>query len=58
MDAGTTEASVGSSSEEDSPMSDVMEPMIHEDQLPGHESKLDPKPDWEPRYNGSDRLTG
>ena len=39
-------------------MSDVMEPMIHEDQLPGHESKLEPKPDWEPRYNGSDRLKG
>ena len=37
-------------------MSDVMEPMIHEDQLPGHESKLEPKPDWEPRYKGSDRL--
>ena len=36
--------------------SDVMEPMIHEDQLPGHESKLEPKPDWEPRYEGSDRL--
>ncbi len=39
-------------------MSDVMEPMIHEDQLPGHESQLDPKPDWEPRYKGSDRLKG
>jgi NAD(P)-dependent dehydrogenase (short-subunit alcohol dehydrogenase family) len=39
-------------------MSDVMEPMIHEDQLPGHESKLEPKPDWEPRYRGSDRLKG
>jgi len=39
-------------------MSDVMEPMIHEDQLPGHESKLAPKPDWEPRYAGSDRLKG
>jgi NAD(P)-dependent dehydrogenase (short-subunit alcohol dehydrogenase family) len=38
--------------------SDVMEPMIHEDQLPGHESQLEPKPDWEPRYKGSDRLTG
>ena len=37
-------------------MSDVMEPMIHEDQLPGHESQLEPKPDWEPRYAGSDRL--
>ena len=30
--------------------------MIHEDQLPGHESKLEPKPDWEPRYPGSGRL--
>src|SRR5690349_16854770 len=39
-------------------MSDVVEPMIHEDQLPGHESKLQPKPDWEPRYKGSDRLKG
>ena len=37
-------------------MSDVVEPMIHEDQLPGHESKLEPKPGWEPRYPGSDRL--
>jgi NAD(P)-dependent dehydrogenase (short-subunit alcohol dehydrogenase family) len=39
-------------------MSDVIEPMVHEDQLPGHESKLEPKPDWEPRYKGSDRLKG
>ena len=39
-------------------MSDVMESMIHEDQLPGHESQLEPKPDWEPRYKGSDRLKG
>src|ERR1700742_3637046 len=39
-------------------MSDVVEPMIHEDQLPGHESKLEPKPDWEPRYPGSGRLKG
>jgi NAD(P)-dependent dehydrogenase (short-subunit alcohol dehydrogenase family) len=37
-------------------MSEVIEPMIHEDQLPGHESKLEPKPDWEPRYPGSGRL--
>ena len=29
---------------------------IHEDALPGHESELEPKPDWEPRYKGSDRL--
>ena len=39
-------------------MSDVVEPMIHEDRLPGHESKLEPKPDWEPKYKGSDRLKG
>jgi NAD(P)-dependent dehydrogenase (short-subunit alcohol dehydrogenase family) len=39
-------------------MSDVVEPMVHEDQLPGHESELDPKPDWEPRYPGSGRLQG
>jgi NAD(P)-dependent dehydrogenase (short-subunit alcohol dehydrogenase family) len=32
--------------------------MIHEDGLPGRESKLEPKPDWEPRYKGSDRLKG
>ncbi len=39
-------------------MSDLVEPMIHEDSLPGRESKLEPKPDWEPRYPGSDRLKG
>jgi len=39
-------------------MSDVVEPMIHEDQLPGHEGQLEPKPDWEPRFKGSDRLKG
>ena len=38
--------------------SDVMEPMIHEDRLPGHESRLEPKPDWQPRYPGSGRLNG
>ena len=32
--------------------------MIHEDALPGHESALEPKPDWEPRYRGSGRLEG
>src|SRR5206468_7037709 len=37
---------------------DIMEPMIHEDQLPGHESELEPKPDWTPRFDGSDRLRG
>ena len=34
------------------------EPMVHEDGLPGHESQLTPKPDWEPRYRGSGRLDG
>lgn len=32
------------------------EPMIHEDELPGSEARLEPKPDWEPRYPGSGRL--
>lgn len=32
--------------------------MVHEDELPGHESALEPKPDWEPRYPGSGRLKG
>jgi NAD(P)-dependent dehydrogenase (short-subunit alcohol dehydrogenase family) len=30
--------------------------MIREDELPGHESELEPKPDWEPFYPGSGRL--
>ncbi|WP_374552487.1 SDR family oxidoreductase [Sphingobium yanoikuyae] len=38
-------------------MSDTA-PMIHEDALPGHESRLSPKPQWQPRYQGSDRLAG
>ena len=38
--------------------SEVMEPMVHQDQEPGHESQLEPKPDWKPRYPGSDRLKG
>lgn len=36
-------------------MADTID-MVHEDRLPGHESQLDPKPDWEPRYPGSGRL--
>src|SRR5688572_33371600 len=39
-------------------MSNTVEPMIREDALPGHESKLEPKPDWQPRYPGSGRLKG
>ncbi|WP_431469330.1 SDR family oxidoreductase [Sphingosinithalassobacter sp. LHW66-3] len=38
-------------------MTDTVE-MVHEDNLPGHESTLEPKPDWEPRYPGSGRLEG
>ena len=38
-------------------MTDTVE-MIHEDALPGHESRLEPKPEWEPRYPGSGRLDG
>jgi NAD(P)-dependent dehydrogenase (short-subunit alcohol dehydrogenase family) len=32
--------------------------MVREDDLPGHESRLDPKPEWEPFYPGSGRLEG
>jgi NAD(P)-dependent dehydrogenase (short-subunit alcohol dehydrogenase family) len=37
---------------------DVLVPRHHEakEQLPGSEAKLEPKPDWEPRYPGSGRL--
>jgi NAD(P)-dependent dehydrogenase (short-subunit alcohol dehydrogenase family) len=31
-------------------------PQVHEDGLPGHESQLEPKPEWQPRYPGSGRL--
>ena len=31
---------------------------IDEDGLPGHESALEPKPEWQPRYPGSGRLQG
>ena len=41
-----------------SQQSGVMEPMVHQDQEPGHESQLEPKPEWEPRFRGSDRLKG
>ena len=37
-------------------MSDTVEPMVHEDALPGSEAKLEPKPEWQPRYPGSSRL--
>jgi len=34
---------------------DIVE-MIHEDGLPGHESALEPKPEWQPLFPGSGRL--
>ena len=37
---------------------DVLIPRVHEAQMPGSEAKLEPKPDWEPRFPGSDRLKG
>jgi NAD(P)-dependent dehydrogenase (short-subunit alcohol dehydrogenase family) len=40
------------------PKSDPPVKMVHEDSEPGHESRLEPKPDWEPRYPGSGRLKG
>lgn len=39
-------------------MSDTVEPMVHEDALPGNEHDLSPKPDWAPRFPGSGRLKG
>jgi len=38
-------------------MNDTVE-MIHEDALPGDEHRLDPQPQWQPRYPGSGRLQG
>ncbi len=32
--------------------------MIHEDNLPGHESALDRKPQWQPHFPGSGRVKG
>ncbi len=37
--------------------SDTIE-MVREDALPGHESRLEPRPEWEPLYPGSGRLQG
>ena len=33
-------------------------PQVHEDNLPGHESHLHPKPEWRPRFPGAGRLSG
>jgi NAD(P)-dependent dehydrogenase (short-subunit alcohol dehydrogenase family) len=40
-------------------VADTFQPEVHpNDQLPGHESELEPKPEWQPRYPGSGRLEG
>jgi NAD(P)-dependent dehydrogenase (short-subunit alcohol dehydrogenase family) len=39
-------------------MATTLDPPIHEDALPGHESALEPKPEWQPLHPGSDRLKG
>src|SRR5215217_7334263 len=39
-------------------MSETIEPPVRQDAQPGHESQLEPKPDWEPKYPGSGRLKG
>ncbi|HUQ13619.1 MAG TPA: SDR family oxidoreductase [Novosphingobium sp.] len=36
----------------------LIEPIHEEPQMPGHESRLEPQPEWEPRYPGSGRLEG
>jgi len=33
-------------------------PQVQEDNLPGHETALSPKPEWHPRYLGRGRLAG
>jgi NAD(P)-dependent dehydrogenase (short-subunit alcohol dehydrogenase family) len=38
--------------------SQPQQPMIHEDDLPGSEASLDPRPEYTPRYPGSGRLAG
>ncbi|HEU4809141.1 MAG TPA: glucose 1-dehydrogenase [Sphingomicrobium sp.] len=38
--------------------SDVLVPRVREADMPGSEAKLEPKPDWRPRYPGSGRLEG
>jgi NAD(P)-dependent dehydrogenase (short-subunit alcohol dehydrogenase family) len=37
---------------------DVLVPRLHEADMPGSEAKLEPKPDWQPRFPGSGRLKG
>lgn len=39
-------------------MSDTTIGMIHEDNLPGEETRLEPKPVWQPRHPGAGKLAG
>ncbi|BEU99100.1 SDR family oxidoreductase [Novosphingobium olei] len=43
---------------EQATLSADVRPPINEDGLPGHESTLEPKPEWQPRFPGSGRLKG
>jgi len=36
----------------------LIEPTHEEPKMPGHESELNPKPEWQPRYPGAGRLAG
>jgi NAD(P)-dependent dehydrogenase (short-subunit alcohol dehydrogenase family) len=47
-----------SRSEEDKVDGDPLIEQVRIDDEPGHESRLEPRPDWEPRYPGSGRLQG
>ena len=42
----------------DTAQADFIEKIEEDPGLPGHESELEPKPDWHPRYPGSGRLSG
>ena len=35
-----------------------IEPIAEEPRMPGHESEMDRKPEWQPRYPGSGRMKG
>ena len=35
-----------------------IEPVSEEPRMPGHESEMERKPEWQPRYPGSDRMKG
>jgi NAD(P)-dependent dehydrogenase (short-subunit alcohol dehydrogenase family) len=53
-----TQARTGMPSDKVAPEGDPLIDPVNVDGLPGHESQLDPRPQWEPRYPGSGRLQG